>query len=288
VNLRLQSIWRGAAFAALACLTAAIGPSVAHAGTVILEGSDAIGYHCAGGDPDACTYRDQVWTAIGGSSPKPIAIIGNPSTVGSGTHAVQEYGTVSAAQTAGGGPGLNAFVALYLADGCCTENDSLVASPVDQTAILAYLSSGGTVMIENYTGGAAYDFMIGSGGNASNYVAGYGGVLGGPGCSDGESVNATGLLNGFTQPPVLSCWTHQAYDQTYFSTLGFNKSYFDSDPAFAATNPGYGPFSSLLANGDTQTGTENSTPEPAAFSMMGGGVLALALAKIRRRRAQLR
>ena len=47
-------------------LTAPANASVT--GTVILEGSDAIGFHCPIGNAGACTYRDQVWTALGGSA----------------------------------------------------------------------------------------------------------------------------------------------------------------------------------------------------------------------------
>jgi hypothetical protein len=69
----------------------------------------------------------------------------------------------------------------------------------------------------------------------------------------------------------------------YFATLGFTKSFFDSDPAFAATNPGYGPFSSLLSNGNTITGGGN-VPEPATWALMVIGFGGLGVAMRSRRK----
>jgi hypothetical protein len=62
----------------------AFSPCFANAGTIILEGSDAIGLHCTDGrDADACTYESQVWKALAGNSGAPIAGLGNPSPLGS-------------------------------------------------------------------------------------------------------------------------------------------------------------------------------------------------------------
>jgi hypothetical protein len=256
----------------------------AQAGTVILEGSDAIGFHCAEGQSGGCAYRDQVWSAIGGADPRPIAVFGNTVTgspVTSLTHPVADFATVAAA-----GPLSNYVAAYFLAtDGCCTENDSLITASGAQTAVAAYLAAGGTVMIENYIGGSAWDFAVGtSGGNGLANTAGFGATLGGPGCSDGETVTATGTANGFTQPPAIDCWTHQAYNEPFFNTLGFTKSFFDSDPAFAADNPGFGPFSSLLSDGNTVTGGGGGVPEPTTITLFGMGLLGLSLA-LRRRSA---
>ncbi len=134
------------------------------------------------------------------------------------------------------------------------------------TDLLNYYNAGGTVEIGNYDGNAGWDFLTGGSGN-NLFVAGVGGALGGPGCTDGETITATGTTNGFTQPGTLGCWTHQAYAESHFAALGFTKSYFDSDPAFASGQPGYGPFSSLLSNGNTITGGGNA-PEPATWAMM--------------------
>jgi hypothetical protein len=255
----------------------------AQAGTVILEGSDAIGLHCTQEHiAGACTYENQVWTAIGASDPRPIAVIGNVAGVASVTHAVTDFTSVSAAGN------LTNYVALYfVADtGCCLENDSLITAPGAQAAVAAYLTAGGTVMIENYTGGSAWDFAVGAGGSGNANVAGFGGGLSNnPVCTDGETVTAVGTANGFTQPPAIGCWTHQAYNEAFFGPLGFTKSFFDSDPAFATDNPGVtGPFSSLLSNGNTVTGGGGGVPEPTTIALFGMGLLGLSLA-LRRRNA---
>ncbi len=200
--------------AAVLLLTGAMIPS-ANA-TIILEGSDAIGFHSLLGNSSAIAYRDQTWSAIGGSDPRPIAAIGSV-TLDSGTHAVSNFATVADA-----GP-LSNYVALYFISGggCCTEDDSLVTAAGAQAAISAYLAGGGTVMIENYTGGNAWDFAVGAGGAGNAHVAGVGGGLSGSSCSDNETVTAAGTTNGFTQPGILGCWTHQAYDQAgFFAGLG--------------------------------------------------------------------
>src|SRR5713226_7025003 len=202
---------------AVAALVAAIvaRPTSAAAGTIILEGSDAIGFH-SNSNALAATYRDQVWSAIGGSDARTIAVIGGPvsaAVIGSGTHAITRVST-----TAGAGA-LGNYVALYFlaAGGCCSEDDSLVASASDKANISAYLAAGGTVMIENYIGGAAWDFAIGAGGLGNAHVSGVGGGFpGGATCSDGEKVTADGIANGFSQPGVMGCWTHQGYDQLGF------------------------------------------------------------------------
>lgn len=241
-------------------------PSMA---TIILEGSDAIGLHSRFGDAGAIAYRDQAWQAIGGSDPRPIAAIGDV-TLGSGTHPVVNFTSVAAAGN------LNDYVALYFSSpgGCCNENDATISAAGAATAVAAYLAAGGTVMIQDYTGGAAWDFAIGTGGNGNLHVAGVGGALGGSSCSDGETVTPDGLANGFTQPPPIGCWTHQAYEQSFFGPLGFTLSYFNAPPDIGGLG-----FSSLLANGKTVTG---AVPEPASITILGAGLLAMGLAFRRR------
>jgi len=253
----------------------------ASAGTVILEGSDAIGFHCPFGQTTACDYRDQTWTAIGGSDSRPILVAGlnvvNGPT-GSGTHAVVNVNDLS---TAGD---LSDYVAIYFMAGfgCCDSNPGSIAGR--QADVTAYVNGGGTVEIGNYDGDAGWDFLTGGSGNGA-FIAGVGGALSGPSCTDEEAVTPTGITNGFTQPGVVSCWTHQAYGKDHFAALGFTINFFDSDPEFALENPGYGGFSSLLSNGKTVTGVDNSVPEPGTWALMLIGFGGMGAALRRRRQA---
>jgi len=258
------------AVAVMVCLsmTAQSAPS----GTVILEGSDAIGFHCSLGDAAACLYQNQVWSAIGASDPRKIAVVGTPASaaIGSGTHPVIDFPTLS---TAGA---LSNYVALYFlaGSGCCLSDPSDLGGRNSDVA--AYLAAGGTVMIENYDGNTGWDFIVGAGGTGNAHVAGFGGGLGGFTCNDGETVTALGTTNGFTQPPPISCWTHQAYDPAFFGPLGFTKSFFNSP-----TGVGVDGFSSLLSSGSTVTVTQS--PEPASIALLVTALTGIGVIRRRRR-----
>ncbi len=275
-HLVVSSLTGGSTLLAIALLCA---PGTMQAGTVILEGSDAIGFHCPSGNASACTYTGQVWKALDGSSGLPIAVIGDVAGIGSQGSGVTitDFTSVAAAGS------LSKYAALYFlaTGGCCTENDSLITAAGATAAVTAYLNSGGTVMIENYIGGTAWDFVVGAGGLAdtSNNIAGYGTNDPSFSCTDGETVTPLGLANGFTQPGAIGCWEHQAYRQSFFAALGFNESFFNADPT-AGEGPGY---SGLLSNGNTLTGG-TGTPEPASILMMSAGLVGLG-ALVRRRKS---
>ena len=282
-KLSITSLCSASTLLALACLCA---PATMLAGTVILEGSDAIGFHCPGGNVAACTYTAQVWKALDGSSGKPIAVIGDVASgiTSQGTGiTIDNFSSVAAAGT------LSSYAALYFVagGGCCSENDSLITASGATAAVTTYINGGGTVMIENYIGGIAWDFAVGAGGlaNTSSNSVGYGTNSPTFSCTDGETVTATGLANGFTQPGTLSCWEHQAYRSSFFGGLtsingsGFTLSFFNADPA-AGEGPGY---SALLSDGVTLTGG-SGVPEPASVLTMGAGLVFLG-AFLRRRKA---
>jgi len=249
--------------------------NMAHAETVILEGSDAIAFHCGSlSVAGACTYAAQVWKALDGSSGKPIAVIEGSSPIPLGSYGsgitIDNFATVAAAGT------LSNYAALYfegdLGDDAGPEGDVAISAPGASAAVSAYLTGGGTVMIEDYTGGAAWDFAVGAGGTGSAHVAGaFGGSAATTdGCDDGEKVTATGTANGFTQPPAIGCWTHQSYDESFFGPLGFTLSFFDSPPGMVGgAKTGW---SSLLSSGKTLTA---STPEPSSLLLFGTVLLGL-------------
>jgi hypothetical protein len=238
------------------------------AGTVILEGSDAIEFHCAEeGLSGACTYAGQVWKALDGSSKLPIAVIEGNSPValasyGSGI-TVDNFTSVAAALAAGGGS-LKGYAALYFegddGDNEGPEGDTAISAAGAVSAVQSYLGGGGTVMIEDYGGGAAFAPIVGTSGTT--------GINNGN-CSDGETVTATGTANGFTQPPTLGCWEHQGYQESVFAPLGFTLSFFD-----AAPDEGGAGWSGLLSTGVTLSAP---TPEPTTLTLLGLGLAAAGL-----------
>ncbi len=62
---------------------------------------------------------------------------------------------------------------------------------------------------------------------------------------------------------MLACWEHQAYNEAYFSTLGFTKSFFAAGPDMVGgATTGW---SGLLSSGSTLT----AAPEPSSLVLLG-------------------
>ncbi len=107
---------RSAIMTSLGVLTAALmyagpGGGTAEAGTVILEGSDAIDFHCNTGTTGAaCDYKNQTWSAIGGADPRPILVAGS-TTITSSTHPVVDFASLDSP----GVGALSGYVAIYMA-----------------------------------------------------------------------------------------------------------------------------------------------------------------------------
>jgi hypothetical protein len=229
------------ATAALALAFAA--PALAGSGFVALEGSDATTFHH---DP---VYTPQLFKYLQGGSAKDVLIFmpgggPNPGPTGVSTTTVTSLAGVN----------FSNYSALYVESGggCCTADPSALDGY--GSAISAFVSSGGNVSIENYVGGG-YDGVVPGGVGAIQGVN-----VSFTGCSDGEVVTPNGLSKGFGQPPVDFCWSHQGYDNTYFSTFGY-VSLIKSAPSY-----GFADGSSFLATGGT-LGTAG-TPEPATWALM--------------------
>lgn len=272
--------------AALLCVPL-IFTNMAQAGTVILEGSDAITFHCGAGSftPGACTYESQVWKALDGASGKPIAVIEGSVPValtseGSGI-TIDNFASVAAAGT------LSNYAAVYFegdaGDNEGPEGDTAIMAAGAASTVSAYVSGGGTVMIEDYSGGAAWDSIVGTTGGANTHVAGaFGGSLvTSSSCTDNETVTALGTANGFTQPPAIGCWEHQAYDESFFGGLGFTLSFFDAAPNMVSSKTGW---SGLLSTGVTLTG---ATPEPGTLLLLAVGLIGVFVLAGRRSRRPL-
>jgi PEP-CTERM motif len=232
------------------------------ASTLVLEGSDATGYH-----HDA-TYTSQLFSFMKDGSALPILVFGSVVLTGA------PGDTIYTTDLTGLDSSLYSGIYIQSPGGCCDDNRT--GALTFETEIASFVAAGRSLSIQDYQGGdwgTILDFNA-----PSSVIGGYGGGAGGPGCFDTEIFTADALSKGFTQPGSLGCWGHQAYDMAYFGALGF-LSLVDSGPEFAAL--GSGSWSSFLALGGS-LGTPTGVPEPSTLFLLGLGLLGFAFPSIRR------
>jgi hypothetical protein len=230
----MKVVNRMLASALLLCLvgTMPLWAGVLGNGNIALEGSDATAFH-----RDA-NYTLQLFTYLQGGSALKVLILGGVPLLGVSGISVMDTNSNPYALSGATNYNLANYSAVYIESvgGCCFQADHSI-SPGDAALIGAARSRVGgglSVGIENYGGGPAWGPILPASVNALP-ASDFGGITdygtaGGSICTDGEIFTAFALANGFTQPPVLRCWEHQAYYYPDFQALGFN-SLVESDPS---------------------------------------------------------
>ena len=271
MNLRLLGLaLTGAGIASAAAVLLPM-PALAASGFVALEGSDATAYH-----HDA-QYTPQLFHYLQGSSTKSVLIY-NPAGAIDLTGITGGVATTDVISLTG--VTLSDYSALYIESpgGCCAADNTVLNG--FGTEVTNFVAAGGNLSIENYVGGT-YDGVVPGGNAPLGDIQGSGAVTGGVGsgssCTDGETVTPLGVARGFSQPPVDGCWSHQAYSNSYFGSLGYVNLIASSKTDFTfadGTNDG----SSFLAFGGTLGAPISAAPEPSAWALTIVGVFGVGLA----------
>ena len=265
---RLRNIGLAAAVVALAAVS---GGAQAATGLIILEGSDAQTFH--GLQPYSGEFQGGLQTYS--SAPTlPVLAIGFPPI------GMAPAGTVFAADLTGmtGASLIATYSGLYIGSpgSCCSENDGVVASAAAQAAILAFHAAGRSIAIENYQGGAAFQFLLGFT-LTGNDVIGFGTSGGGASCFDGNQITPVGNAFGFsgTTLPSIGCFGHQAYKSSTLNALGFFSN--------LADNPSFPGYTVVTSNGGGGLPPPTGVPAPASLLLLGVALAGLTV--VRRRQA---
>ena len=213
--MKISNLFKNLTKVVFALSASIVVAASAHAtgGFIALEGSDATALHHDN------QYTPQLFKYLQGASSKSVLVLGsiNLSSISGGV------GTFNVGSLAG--QTLSNYSAIYIESpgGCCTANNTALNGY--GAAVNTFIAAGGNLSIENYIGGGYDGVVVGGTGTPAGAIEGYtalnGGVGGGPGCTDRETVSAFGLSKGFTQPPVDHCWSHQAYEMSYWGALGY-------------------------------------------------------------------
>ena len=264
--MNLQRIFAGSAVAALLAAGSVMvaTPAAAAPGFIALEGSDATSFH------RDSSYSNQLFKYLKGASAKQVLIYNRSGTI----NIDASTGFTNAYTTTLTGVTLSDYSALYIQTpgSCCNANNTVLNG--FGTSVNTFLTAGGNLSIGDYTGGI-YDGVVPGGAAPAATIGGVGGNgAAGPGCTDKETVTALGIAKGFSQPKVLSCWSHQGYDNNYWKTFGYI-DLIHADPTYTFVG-GSHDGSSFLARGGTLGSP--GVPEPATWAMLVlgfGGVGAL-------------